>query len=121
MKRLYLVRGVPGSGKSTFAKSLGIDDHFEADMWFGDNGGFDHTKLKDAHEWCQSMTQSALCCGRDVVVSNTFIKRWELQPYIDCALRYGYVVFEVTCFGNHKSIHNVPDEVVQRMKVNFEP
>ena len=32
-KMLYIVRGIPGSGKSTFAKSLG-GTHFETDMFF---------------------------------------------------------------------------------------
>lgn len=30
MKNLYLLRGIPGAGKSTLAKQLG-DAHFEAD------------------------------------------------------------------------------------------
>ena len=33
MKKLFLLRGLPGSGKSSLAKSLG-GDHFEADMYF---------------------------------------------------------------------------------------
>ena len=35
-KVIHLVRGIPGSGKSTFAKTLNIPDHFEADMYFID-------------------------------------------------------------------------------------
>ncbi len=51
---LYIVRGIPGSGKSTFAKTLG-GQHYEADMFFIDENGvynFDFTKIKDAHQWC---------------------------------------------------------------------
>ena len=37
-KVLYIVRGVPGSGKSTFAKRLVLDDFLvcEADKYFVD-------------------------------------------------------------------------------------
>jgi len=51
-KVLYIVRGIPGSGKSTFAKTLG-GNHYEADMYFiGESGNynFDPTKIKDAHQ-----------------------------------------------------------------------
>ena len=54
-KILYIVRGIPGSGKSTFAKRLVIHDFLvcEADKYFVDKEtgeyNFDFTKIKDAH------------------------------------------------------------------------
>ena len=45
-KILYIVRGIPGSGKSTFAKTLG-GIHIEADQYFVDGDGnynFDGSK-----------------------------------------------------------------------------
>ena len=58
MKILYLLRGLPGSGKSSVAKSLmnAQTGHVEADMFFMDNKGnynFDVSKLEEAHKWCQ--------------------------------------------------------------------
>ena len=38
MKKLIIIRGLPGSGKSTFAKSLNCT-HFETDMYFTDSEG----------------------------------------------------------------------------------
>ena len=38
-RNLYLVRGVPGSGKSTFAKQLG-GTHFETDTYFMVDGEY---------------------------------------------------------------------------------
>ena len=37
-KVLYIVRGISGSGKSTFAKTLG-GQHYEADMFFINENG----------------------------------------------------------------------------------
>ena len=56
-KILTLVRGLPGSGKSTFANT--ITNEFsvcEADKFFYDKEGnynFDATKLSQAHKWCR--------------------------------------------------------------------
>ena len=50
MKNLYLLRGLPGSGKSTLSTQLG-GSHFETDKYFvGENGeyNFDPSKLKEA-------------------------------------------------------------------------
>ena len=59
-KNLYLLRGIPGAGKSTLAKQLG-DSHFETDGFFMVDGEykFDPTKLRKAHEWCQSQVELA--------------------------------------------------------------
>ena len=55
MKQLILLRGLPGSGKSTFAKSLG-GIHIEADQYFMQDGEykFDASQLKHAHNYCYS-------------------------------------------------------------------
>ncbi len=54
-KVLYIVRGIPGSGKSTFAKQLVGADFLvcEADKYFMVDGEykFDATKLKQAHDF----------------------------------------------------------------------
>jgi adenylylsulfate kinase-like enzyme len=46
-KNLYLLRGIPGAGKSTLAKQFG-DSHFETDRFFMVDGEykFDPTNIK---------------------------------------------------------------------------
>ncbi len=120
---LYLIRGVPGSGKSTKARELleqGLATvHLEADMYFEDEEGnykFEPTKIGRAHSWCLYLTRKHLEEGHNVVVSNTFIKRWELAKYV--ALGFPYEIIE--CKGSYESVHGVPAEVVARMKANYQ-
>jgi predicted kinase len=122
MKTLYIVRGLPGSGKSTFANSLGILNHYEADMYHIVDGEyrFDPSKIKNAHEWCKQSAKGAMECGADVVVSNTFTRKWEYEQYIELAEKYGYTYFILTMNGDYGSIHSVPDDVIDAMKERFE-
>lgn len=58
---LVLIRGLPGSGKSTMARILrqvGYE-HFEADIFFEDRGvyRYDASRVADAHAWCQRDTK----------------------------------------------------------------
>lgn len=82
---LVLIRGLPGSGKSTMAGALSRAgyDHFEADMFFMRGGKYEYnaTRIRDAHAWCQKMTREALTKGRRMVVSNTFTTLREIEPY----------------------------------------
>ena len=125
-KVLYLVRGVPqlGSGKSTFAQSLGCPV-FEADMFFVNKQGvynFDFTKIKDAHAWCQEMVEDHMFNQEDkIAVSNTFTQEWEFQPYFELAKEFGYKVFSIIIENRHGNTneHNVPEDKIEQMKNRF--
>ena len=128
-KTLYIVRGIPGSGKSTFAKSLG-GAHFEADMFFMKNGEYkyDMFKIKEAHKWCQDSVNTAMilnttaALNETIVVSNTFTQEWEMKPYFDLAETHGYKVFSIIVENRHGGTneHGVPDEVLTKMSERFE-
>lgn len=124
MKHLHIVRGVSGSGKTTFARKLG-GTHFEADMYFeGDDGSynFDPSKLNRAHQWCQNMVRHTMLGGDElVVVSNTFTMYWEMLPYIHLAEIHDYhldVTSLTTVYGN---VHDVPEDVIEKQTARFVP
>ena len=120
---LYLIRGVSGSGKTTYACSLELKHHYEADMYMEKNNGYNPFKpelLKEAHQWCLSMTRNALLSKQDVVVSNTFIRLWEMQPYKDLAKELGIKLSVITMIGSYDNTHGVPEEKVRQMRASFE-
>ena len=124
MKELFLLRGVPGAGKSTLAKSLG-GMHIESDKYFmdGDEYKFDPSKLKDAHAWCQNAVSVWVKNSVEkIVVSNTFTQEWEMQPYYDLAKEYGYRVYSLIVENRHGGVneHGVPEEKLVQMKNRFE-
>lgn len=121
---LLLVIGLPGAGKSTFARTVPNASNYEADMFFVDKDGnynFDRNRIKEAHEWCQRMTERDLSAGKNVVVSNTGLQRWEREKYYEIARRCGARVQVKTMTGNYGNIHDVPEEVLDAMRKRFEP
>lgn len=123
MRHLILIRGMPGSGKSTLAKKLEISfaaKHVETDMYWGCDYKFDITKLKEAHEWCQNITHEILKKDEIIIVSNTFTTKKELKPYFDMAKEFDIVPTVILCQNNYKNVHNVPEDVLQRMRDRFE-
>jgi predicted kinase len=133
MKKLYIVRGLPGSGKSTFAEALVGHDFLvcEADKYFIIDGEykFDGTKIKQAHEWCRNRVETYMKDSlvndqfyREIAVSNTFTQEWEMESYYKLAEQYGYMVFSIIVENRHGGVneHGVPADKLEQMKNRFE-
>ena len=123
-KVLYLIRGVSGAGKSTFAKQLMVDV-VAVDDFFVDSDGnykFNSKLLPDAHEWCRRKVEDYLKRDESVAVANTFTQEWEMYPYLDMADDYGYTVFSIIVENRHrgKNVHGVPDNVLANQRKRFE-
>lgn len=121
---LFIIRGLPGSGKSTEAKhlmSIGLRDfkHFEADDFFinpiTNEYEFDPSKLNEAHSTCLRNTEKALREGYNVIVSNTFSTLKELKPYQLLADKLSIPMNIRQMNNKFNSIHNVPELVIQNM------
>lgn len=121
---LVLVMGLPGSGKTVIAKKLASENgliHLETDQFFIDEETgeykFDHCSLDKAHKWCLVETKRLLDDGQRVVVANTFGTSKSRNGYF----KLGYKVAVHTATGQYKSVHQVPDGVMERMHEEWQP
>ena len=117
--RLVLIRGAPGSGKTTTARR-DFPRHVlcEADQFFESPAGyrFDRSRVSEAHAACLEKAKAALSRGESAVVANTFTRLWELEPYTTL----GVPCRVIGCAGRWPSVHGVPSDVVERMRADFE-
>lgn len=123
---LYIIRGLPGAGKTTFAKALSKGTGFpwvEADQFMINKEGeyeFDPDRLQECHQICQEDVKLSLELNGGAIVSNTFTRKWEMKPYINFAKAACCPFTVLTVEGNHGSVHNVPISVIERMKARWE-
>ncbi|MFV0447151.1 MAG: ATP-binding protein [Vibrio sp.] len=122
MLTLTLIRGLPGSGKSTLAKTFeGI--HLEADMYFVNQQGeyrYRPEAIGEAHQWCQNQTDYWLQQGKNVIVSNTFVKLWEMSAYETLAKKYHAKLNIIVCRESYGNIHGVREDVIERMRKEWQ-
>lgn len=116
---LIIIRGLPGSGKTTIAKMFEAHGymHCEADKFmFEDGKEYEHYRIQEVHDKCLRQVRNFLKNGERVVVSNTFSRMWEFSRYL--GITPSLTVIKV--IGNFNSVHNVPEHDIERMKNQWE-
>lgn len=97
-KVMFIMKGLPGSGKSTIVKT--IQEVYKdsvvcsADFYFMKSGKykFRADKLKDAHQACQNKATASASRGMNVIIiDNTNVRNWEMKFYLTLAREYHYV------------------------------
>lgn len=140
MKKVILMLGCSGSGKSFLATGLRLRyihekpnsvsivsaDHYFSPLSFGKAVyGWNPEYLKDAHSMCFRQFESALRAGIGcVIVDNTNLRYDSIEKYAEKAVTEGYAVeivepdtsWKYDARECHKrSQHNVPLEKIQEM------
>lgn len=125
---LYVMQGIPGSGKSTLAKMIfdsilssggacvicSTDNLFMVDGVYK----FNPSKLGEYHSINLERSKEYMDQGYSVIVDNTNIYRKHCKPYVSYAVSKGIPVVFIRVEGRFKSIHGVPQHVIDKM--NFE-
>lgn len=122
---LVIVRGWPGSGKSTLVKRLfsGMN-HVEADQHlYKKDGAYHYTpgRAQKAHEKCRLSVRRLLMNKENVVVSNTMPSAKALHEYLSIAYKVGAKVAIIECKGEYQNIHSIPNYKIHDLKANFRP
>jgi len=136
MRKVIIMRGVSGSGKSTMARSLASNVEssliVSADDYFMRQGSyqFNPKQLREAHDSCRVKFEAALAADVGlVIVDNTNTQKWEYLPYENLARDYNYSVsHEVVGSTDQESlvkyaernVHKVPLNVIQRQAQRFD-
>jgi len=136
--KVVILRGISGSGKSTYASKhypnavvCSADNFFQEGRYYN----FDVTKLAEAHNECMSRFITLVSKGETqgiscVVVDNTNIHRWEYENYAKLAAAFKCEVeivefvpqtIEAVKRCIRRNVHRVPAEIIARMAVEFEP
>jgi predicted kinase len=128
--KLTIVRGLPGSGKTTKAyeiiskynRAVEVVAHLEADLFHMIKSQYVYKPelASYAHMFCEGTTAYYLNKGHNVVVSNTFVTKSSIIPYYDLAELMGAEFEIITCDGQYESVHNIPKDVMARMVEFFE-
>jgi len=131
-RKVIVIRGISGSGKSTFAEYIAnLHDGVPpvictADDYFTDNTTgeykFDASHLGNAHKACMEKFTNACQGGASLVIlANTSTQEREISGYMDAAEEHGYQIFSIVLENRHgnKDIHNVPEKTLNNQAQNL--
>lgn len=131
MNEVIVLRGIPGSGKSTLIKTRWPTAIiFSADSFFVCDGKYvyDPARAGEAHAWCLNRFISCAWPTRTVnhpiIVDNTNTTVAEFAPYAAIALAQRMAVKIVTLLckldvAAARNAHGVPVETIEEMHKNL--
>jgi predicted kinase len=128
---LFIIRGLPGSGKTTLANTINPYGLCVAadDYMVNANGSyaFDPKRLSECHRACLDAVIRDMIDGdttTPIAVHNTFSRPWEWRDYIDAAVEHGYTPIVIDLYDRGMSdrelaestVHGVPVETIASMR-----
>lgn len=125
---MILLRGLPGSGKSTIAGLLSEGKKypvFSVDDYFTDDAGnyeFRFSENHLAYRRCEENVTHAASSGIEkIFVDNTFTLDWEFEKYFNIAALFGYAIFVMTVEKYHtgENIHGITKDQLLKMAEKF--
>ncbi|KAL2094661.1 hypothetical protein ACEWY4_009380 [Coilia grayii] len=137
-KTLYILRGLPGTGKSDRAWELqqrfGGEIISADDYWPRNKVGHYRVipgELHKAHMWARNEGLKAMDREVDpVIIDNTNMTHWDMYPYVLMAFNRGYwIKFKVMKDTWHVSLEDlysinkkrIPFSTLERMKSKYQP
>ncbi|TSO98524.1 NEDD4-binding protein 2 [Bagarius yarrelli] len=131
---LVLLRGAPGSGKTTLASAM-LEQNpggvvLSTDEYFTQNSTYHYEPhlLGEAHAWNHQRAKEAFEKGlTPIIIDNTNLQCWEMKPYVTLAQKHNYRVLfrEPNTWWKSKprelekrTKHGVPKEKIRRMLEN---
>ncbi|XP_066910345.1 NEDD4-binding protein 2-like 1 [Clytia hemisphaerica] len=137
-KLLFILRGLPGSGKTTRAMELTNDATLgvilATDDFFTKDGVYTYNKkmIGKAHQWNQERTKLSMeACITPICIDNTNTQKFEMKPYVLMADKYGYQVSIVepttdwkftveTCLQKSSKNQTLKVDDLKRMKKRYQ-
>jgi predicted kinase len=120
---LTIIRGLPGSGKSTLGKAMSLalgHKLLDIDDYFTDEDGNFEFVAANAGEAFRKMHHDAedqLTAGVSVIVAASFVRHFEFNGYI----RMKYDKLQVIdCHSDFASVHDVPRANLVAQKKRWE-
>lgn len=107
------------------AQSLSIRAICCADDYFVRNGvyAWKADSIGIAHAWCQRKCRRFMKAQvQRIVIANTLTTERELQPYVDLARQFNYMLVSLVVENRHgnTNVHNVPEATLEKMKARFQ-
>lgn len=123
MKTLYLMVGIPGAGKSTFAHSNFLDDEFAASDELREKLHLDPVDLS-VFPMMENMARERLANNQDICIDSTAILPEHRKKYIDIAKAVNgkaiCVVIDTDAntaiSRDSKRLRHVPENIIRDMR-----